>query len=336
MIALYEIATRSLYGRGHFLAAFSYAAETGKRIPAGDRLLEGVVFSGGCVFPLLAAAPLLLGKRAAAAVVLAAACVTGIVLWRGRIGIWTLDVRDEFRTSMFAWSVVYGAAAALAAALAVGALRRDRSAGTWVLVAWAGGTFAFASLVNWTMNGRSVLPLVPAVAVLAARALRGGTAARALVIAPGILVGLVVAHGDLRLAAAGPSVAEGARSGADVPPDRIWFQGHWGLQTAMEAIGARPLALGRSPVRKGDLIVVPHYAPNLRAFPAGTVRELQTFEVPVAGLAATMSPPAACGFYSTIFGPLPFRLGPAPPELYSTFRAETDFPLNPAPPVPPK
>jgi hypothetical protein len=284
------------------------------------------VFAGGCVVPIVAFAPLVLGKRAVAACLLATAAFVSFLLWRGRIGAWPLAAADGFRTAAFAHAVVFAAAAVLAAWLLVRALRAPRDPNAVVLAAWVAGTFVFAAFLNWTTNGRSLLPLVPPLVVLLVRELRGGTAARVAATVPGVALSLVVAWGDARLAAANPEVAETIRSHASVPPSRIWFQGHWGFQSAMEAIGARPLEIETSPVAAGDLIVVAHNNTNLRLLPDECVRGLDTFELPTGAPAATMAPPLGCGFYSTIWGPLPFTLGPAPPERFTIFAVTQPFP----------
>ena len=70
--------------------------------------------------------------------------------------------------------------------LAVSEVRRDRSAESWLLVLWLLGTFVFAGFVNWVNNGRSILPMAPALGILLVRRLDetpigaavGATAAR--------------------------------------------------------------------------------------------------------------------------------------------------------------
>ena len=53
--------------------------------------------------------------------------------------------------------------------LVIADLLKHRSAEALLLGLWVVGTFDFAGFVNWTCNGRSVLPLVPAVALLLVR-----------------------------------------------------------------------------------------------------------------------------------------------------------------------
>jgi len=328
-LAAYEVFTRAVYGRGLLTTAFSYASTIGEATPFVDRTAGGIVFAGGCLVSILAFAPLVLTRRSAAACLAATAAIAGFLLWRGRIGAWPLASDSGFRTGPFAHAVVYSAAAVLAGWVLVRAmrgLRAPRDPNAVALAAWVAGTFVFAAYLNWSMNGRSVLPIVPPLAVLLARELRGSAWARVAAVAPGIALSFVVAVSDARLAATGPEAAETIRVHAGVPPGRIWFQGHWGFQFAMEAMGSRPLELGASRVLPGDLIVVPHNNTNRKLLPDECVRKLDTFGVALDAPVTTMSIPSACGFYTAFWGPLPFALGAPPREEYTIFAATAEFP----------
>lgn len=67
-------------------------------------------------------------------------------------------------------------------ALAIADYMKERSANSLLLLLWIGGTFWFTAFLNWTMNARSVLPMIPALAILLARRLEtlAGKRARAL------------------------------------------------------------------------------------------------------------------------------------------------------------
>src|SRR5204862_6338284 len=56
-------------------------------------------------------------------------------------------------------------------ALAVADVWARRDAGAWLLGLWVIGTFLFAAEINWTVNGRSLLPMGPAIGMLVARRL---------------------------------------------------------------------------------------------------------------------------------------------------------------------
>src|SRR5438552_11747994 len=56
-------------------------------------------------------------------------------------------------------------------ALAVADYWRERDADSLFLASWVVGTFLFTAFVNWTINARSALPLIPAIGILLARRL---------------------------------------------------------------------------------------------------------------------------------------------------------------------
>ena len=56
-------------------------------------------------------------------------------------------------------------------ALAIADYRRERDADSLFLLLWVAGTFWFTAYLNWTVNARSILPMVPAVGILLARRL---------------------------------------------------------------------------------------------------------------------------------------------------------------------
>ena len=85
----------------------------------------------------------------------------------------------------------------------------------------------------------------------------------------------------------------------------------------MEARGAKPIDL-RHPanVRGGDTIVTPMNASNrIRIGGRGAYID-ESFEVPVCSWLTTMRAECGAGFYSDLWGPLPFVFGPTPPEQY--------------------
>ena len=54
-------------------------------------------------------------------------------------------------------------------ALAAADAWKRKDADSLLLMLWVFGTFIFTGFVNWAINARSVLPLIPAVGILLAR-----------------------------------------------------------------------------------------------------------------------------------------------------------------------
>jgi len=220
---------------------------------------------------------------------------------------------------------VIGGAWVLALTLAEVWTRRDASA--WLLGLWVLGTVMFAAIFNWSASGRSLLPAAPAVGILLVRQLeRNILAGRetwprgvVLCLAVGGVLALLAARADFQLASAVRQSARQlwARYGYATRP--LWFQGHWGFQYYMDALGASALDLEHSTANVGDHLAIPRNNSNLfdpSRFAANpqklTVRETLTFPGP--RLLTTWNETLGAGFYASVWGPLPFVFGRVPPE----------------------
>ncbi len=184
------------------------------------------------------------------------------------------------------------------------------------------GVVVFAGFINWTTNVRSVLPAIPAAALIIARAADERLGARPFPGAARVVVGLSlaialwVAWGDYALARAQVRAAEIVRNTTASHRGTLWFQGHWGFQIAMEAIGAQPTDTVTSRFKLGDVVVVPLNNTNRWPLPEELPVRLERFEVPIGIGGTTICMRCGAGFYSSLWGPLPYRLEPPSPERY--------------------
>ena len=206
---------------------------------------------------------------------------------------------------------------------------RKITAEALLLSLWAGGTFLFAAYLNWTINARSVLPMIPAIAILIAYLLEAAgffeTPRSTSKVGAGLLASAVlsiwVARADAGLANAGrraaTQIAEQVRA-SQVP---VYFEGHWGFQYYMQQLGARPADIRNSPFRAGDVVIIPENTTNSFGPPPGFVlSDVKIIEWPLSGGVATMSQPLSAGLYASVWGPLPFAFGRVPPERYLVAR----------------
>jgi tetratricopeptide (TPR) repeat protein len=208
-----------------------------------------------------------------------------------------------------------------------------REASSLLLVLWTLGIFIFASFVNWSLNARSFLPMVPALGILVARRVRGtkvgewvsargrGTEPKApsyplthlLTFAfPAFVAGVValcVAKADYDLAGAGRAAAARFCANYARPGAVLLFEGHWGFQYYMEKLGARALDLDYHKLMPDEMVVVPEPASGTRALPEELVEWIGTRQDVSSSPCSTMNPPAEAGFYSDFFGRLPFVFG---------------------------
>lgn len=340
LLALYQYATLRRYGRGLFSDALLYASlhNRGHELGAAAKFILGLSFSGGCAFFILLFAPLAWRWRGLALAAGAGAIAAALVC-RGIISVDAPQAAAN-RASFCLQLAFFAFGGALLLALACGAWWRQRSEPlVTLLVLWLLGTFVFAAFLNWTMNARSILPLIPSAAILLAKRLgdRLDSASHlalpriALPLALTAAAGAWAACADFQLANAGRTAAETLSQQTRVTGAGVFFQGHWGFQYYMQRAGAVPADKRKTLFRSGDILLVPENTTNSFGPPDGFVfADAQILNFPVAGRLATMSQPRGAGFYASVWGPLPFAIGEVPPERYlvARLRAVSDSPPN--------
>ena len=82
----------------------------------------------------------------------------------------------------------------------------------------------------------------------------------------------------------------------------------------MQAFGARPLDVNRSEIAVVDILVRPSQNSNVPAPDPKIASLLEIFSMPSFPGFATMNLDCGAGFYSQLWGPLPFVFGRIPPE----------------------
>jgi 4-amino-4-deoxy-L-arabinose transferase-like glycosyltransferase len=330
----YEFWTRALYGRGLLSAAFHYTGMAHgvvrEELSVSGQALVGVAFAGGCALPALTFIPVLWSRKQVLVGGILSALL-GFSFFRGWINLgpyyananWVYEHMALVSSQMF----VYLAGGISVLGLAIVDLRKKRDAASLLLFLWVAGTLVFAVFLNWVVTARSILPLVPAAAILIARRLdeRRPTATRvhslALVI-PLMVSGVVslwAASGDTALANTARTMANYIHQKTRNESRAVEFQGHWGFQYYMQLLGARPLEIQGHGSHPGDLIVIPKNNVNIFPISLPTTEE-GSVDIDVHSWAATMSKEVGAGFYFSGWGPLPFALGPVPPERYYLLR----------------
>jgi len=208
-------------------------------------------------------------------------------------------------------------------------LVRDADADAILLASWIAGVFVFAAFANWTTNVRSLLLALPAVAILllgeAGRSVSPGSARCLLVpLTFGTAIALAVAHADYALARANQAAAKDLTASARSWNGPVRFEGTWGFQQYMQSGGVRKVDFHESQLVPGTLLVV-----SARSAPPDPTSFvfLETRAYPVAALASTLSLERGSGFYSDVFGPVPFALGWAPPERFALLKVVHPIPL---------
>ena len=324
----YQWITHNLYGRGLLTNAATYAIK--RSLPQGAALfskgLTGLLFAGGCIATVLFYSPLLWSRRILICSVALTILFVLTLSMAEKIG--TASIRDK---NGVRWAFLVQAG--LMAAGGVGILTltgadflKSRTADSLLLLLWVFGTFTFAAFINWTVNSRSVLPIAPAIGILLMRRIdRCGTGLAhrirtwraAWPLAPAAAVALLVCWADYTWANSARSAAATIQETFKDSQHTVWFQGHWGFQYYMEAAGAKALDFERLEIAPADTLIVPLYNCNGRRLARETVYLDRVFRFPLSRTFAIMR--LGAGFYSDVWGPLPF-VAPSPDsEPYLAF-----------------
>lgn len=325
-VIAWEFATRGAYGRGLFSDAVAYSRyfRTQVGAEAGSKLLIGLSFAGGCVAVALLYAPVLLGRRGLALGVGLAILVALSMTRVERIGTFSFRGAEGPLWGYIVQMSVMILGGLFIMFLAITDILRQRNAESLLLAVWVFGTLFFASILNWSVNGRSVLPMAPAVCILLVRfaeARYGGAfpigSKRYLI--PLFLSGalaLTVTYADY-------TIANCARRGAQIAcavggrGRTFWFEGHWGFHYYMEQAGARPVDVMKSVLNPTDVVAYPENASDLIPLPDDAVVVVRTVTCQPFKLLSTMHRDVGAGFFSDVWGPMPFAFGRVPAEKFN-------------------
>ena len=212
VLAAYQWATHVLYGRGLLMDAAEYATQFRGQFNQQTqqwyhKALVGLAFTGGCALSALCFAPVLWSRDG----LFAGLGLAGVLVWASslvdRIGVFAMRDSSGVRWPLAIQLGLCAAAGIGLLALAVADLMAHRDAKSILLFLWIAGTFVFATFLNWTINGRSVLPMVPAVGILIMRRIEVwktiGERSRARLawpLVPAAAIALAVAWADYRFA----------------------------------------------------------------------------------------------------------------------------------------
>lgn len=325
-MAIYELLTNHYYGHGHFVGAFIYSKDVTGGASAGFvlSLLTGLAFAGGGIISIVCLAPKLSRRQ------LAIIGVTVVVLLAASI----LFLRQRIpgpgaHSFQFLEFAIFSAAGSCILALAIADLWRHRNPESLLLLLWVVGTFVFASFLNWSVTARTFLPMVPAVTILVARRFALEFPIDLLRAAlPAAIVSLLLAWSDYALANTARRAASMFHERFKTEVGTVWFQGHWGFQYYMEK-WANPFDLSRSYLRSGDVMIIPTNNTNLIPIPKDRVLPVpDRVSFRQFPLLRVFSPQVGAGFYSSVFGPLPWAINWDSSEDYFIARFGVSGPLQ--------
>jgi len=333
MLVGYELITARMYGRGLFFAAVHYAQTGHIGFPGGWKAsgIIGLAFAGGSLLPVLLYAPFIWRPKTLLA---GGIIILGTLLLTFRLSD-NLGLMGALPDLMKHWGFLIQCVILTASGIhlflfvAAEAWRR-RDAVTITLVLWIIGVTCFATILNWTVNVRSFLPLVPAAAILLVRrleAIRGNSMTDGWLLwplIPAAAVTLSIAVADYQLANSARTVAEQITLKYKSAGHQLWFEGHGAFQYYMEKLGGRPIDVERSLLLPNDIVVVP-YPGTFFPLPAGSVGWADHLEYEPSSWMNLMggTEKGTAGFYGANLGPVPFSIGKPPVQLYYFVRVDS-------------
>ncbi len=284
--------------------------------------LTALAFTGGCLAVAVFLAPLvwrprvLLGFAVGVVPIAAALFIEGTLL--KRFDFLHGASRVFLEAQVVFWAI--GGVSILGLAVADAWHRRDPK--SYLLASWVCGTFLFAAFVNWTVNGRSIVPMAPAVGILLARRLERGASTgnksrqKAVLICfmVGAALAILVARADFLFATAVRQSAELTYAKYGRGPQALWFEGHWGFQYYLEKLGAKAVAAKQSVPKQGDFLAIPLNNYNIYLPDETWTHLLEVLVINGPCWLTTANGEVGAGFHASVFGPLPFACGVVPPE----------------------
>lgn len=322
----YEILVRSRYGVDPIAAAGEFSRAT--KADSGGvvwNTLIGLSFLGGGV-AYIGFAWLLRVRWYVWAAVVAFGATVGFAAVRAGEGSPFADVAPTLRGVTALQFALFVALGFGIFALVLADLWKSRSVDSLFLATWVLGTFVFATYLNWAITGRTLLPAVPAVAILIVRRIGvsqsfgrkpPGRAAWVLALAPGALLSLGITCADYAWANAAREAAHRYSVEFADALSSVHFEGHWGFQYYMQQAGAKPFTYDRMVIPSGAVLITPGNNTSVAAsMPEAYLTDERIMQLSTSKGVTLLLQQMGAGFYCSAWGPLPYAFGSVPPEYY--------------------
>ena len=335
-LAAYEYYTTRVYGQGLFRAASAYSSVV-RPLLSGEffeKVTIGLNFMGGCLLTVFLLMPVLWKRKALLLWTGFLAMVFVIFLWRKRIGSYALVDSNGLRWLIILQAAVFCVSAIQLFTLAFLDWRRNGTAESMLLGTWISGVFLFATIFNWSANGRSILPMVPATVILLGRRLGTLNSKRinwgqALLLSVSGCLSLMLLWSDYDWANSTRDAAIRLGKKYKSQTNNVVFEGHWGFQYYMQQSGGIPMDSESAQIVTSDVILVPPRSSFTLPFAQDLVRVIETLQARPGRYLATMSRSLGCGFYSDMFGVLPFAFGQDESDAYYVLVPIHPFTIKP-------
>ncbi|MCK5716838.1 MAG: glycosyltransferase family 39 protein [Thiomargarita sp.] len=319
MLALcgYEWITYHLYGQGLILNAGLYASGSSAELSTSmfGNLFVGITFLGGCYASVFFFTPYLWSRRIIRYTLFIITLFMLVMIIFLGISNQTESIHFSFIVQLLLFIIV----GIQILALTFLDLWKNRNSSALLLSLWIIGVFVFSSLLNWTINARTLLPMLPAIGILVVRHLEINPISKWKMIFPLIpatVIAILVLIMDYDLANNNRHAASQVALNVKSLERNVWFQGNWGFQYYMEKEGLSKIDTIQSRISRDDLMVFSKSSSNIINFDNTAFLKNLTLFMPNSRWGSTMSIEGGSGFYSHQWGILPFVFGNVPDETY--------------------
>ncbi len=327
ILACFQWMTHNLYGNALISDAASYAVKVrmNKGIQFLPTVLTGLSFTGGCMIATIFYFPLLWKPQSfiVAGILFFLSTILLVVL--KPVPTFYLYIEDGIRWSFILQFAIFITTGVHIFILSITDLWKSRDAYSLMLFLWIVGTFAFSCFFNWTINVRTILPMIPAVGILVIRRfdrlqiIKKYGIKMVLPLVPAACIALLVVKADYSLADNHRAATYMLQNKFKNYPHTIWFRGHWGFQYYMELFNAKPIDFNNISVKQGDIIIIPENNSDDYKISRKICHYVETRSFKPFPWFATMDSYVGAGFYTDVWGPLPFAVGRIKPEKFQIF-----------------
>ena len=324
-LGFYEWYTQILYGKGLLTAATEFPLVYNPiEYTRSAKAAIGLNFLGGCLAGTIFYVPFLWRRSYIIFVGIIFLIATTFLSGFATIGGYPIHGEGGIRWGIIIQFSLFVFIGLHILALAAADIWIHRDATAALLTMWSIGTLIFAGYVNWTINARSMLPLLPVAGILIVRRLEVNKRPQiklnpAWALIPAAILAILVTWSDYSLARCGREAALMIYQKQKGLSETIWYDGYWGFRYYMESIGAKHV----NPQMKcatGDIVIIPENLPRTSLANPKKLTKLENIEIPTFVYLSTLRRHSAAGFYGDMIGPLPFAFGFNLPERYFVWR----------------
>jgi len=322
-VLAFELTTRAHYGVGLFAGAVFLSRSMVKLGPPWfAQFLIGMAFTGGCLVSML---PYLAGRRWRFWVIELVGLVAFLGLFCIFVPLYPFYALGQNRSLVQIEGGVFAMIGAGVLALAVADFLRHRNSPSLLLSLWVLGTLSFVTFCNWSITGRTILPIAPAVAILCMRWWERSPHAKTLFLPYlGVFLSaigsLLIATADYRQAESALDASREFQRRFQAELNTTWFESHWGFQYYMQLWGAKALDAAASEVHSNDVLVLPSNSTAIVPLPIEKIFPPETVEFHLLPFLSTHGRGTGAAFYSSARGPIPWAVDHVPPEIYYVTR----------------